>query len=187
MAAGAIAIAPAVALAAPGGGAPPGGAAMHGPSSTTTTTSVADRKRRWIQPHELTTARNRPAHAVMRDDGLSSRQRGERAGFGLQSGRWNGRIEICRRAAAKLSQHCVGVTVRRRVLSSTAQRLPPRHRTRRSPLTTASVSCATRSSFQRNVWIGRFPPVADAKCSAAQVVTFVTFGAQSGTSAFTAP
>jgi hypothetical protein len=39
MAAGAIAIAPAVALAAPGGGAPPGGAAMHGPSSTTTTTT----------------------------------------------------------------------------------------------------------------------------------------------------
>ena len=39
MAAGAIAIAPAVALAAPSGGAPPGGAAMHGPSSTTTTTT----------------------------------------------------------------------------------------------------------------------------------------------------
>jgi hypothetical protein len=39
MAAGAIATAPAVALAAPGGGAPPGGAAMHGPSSTTTTTT----------------------------------------------------------------------------------------------------------------------------------------------------
>lgn len=39
MAAGAIAIAPAVALAAPPGGAPPGGTAMHGPSSTTTTTT----------------------------------------------------------------------------------------------------------------------------------------------------
>jgi len=39
MAAGAIAIAPAVALAAPSGGAPPGGTAMHGPSSTTTTTT----------------------------------------------------------------------------------------------------------------------------------------------------
>ena len=40
MAAGAIAIAPAVALAAPAGGAPPGGPAMHGPSSTTTTTTT---------------------------------------------------------------------------------------------------------------------------------------------------
>lgn len=39
VAAGAIAIAPAVALAAPGGGAPLGGTAMHGPSSTTTTTT----------------------------------------------------------------------------------------------------------------------------------------------------
>ena len=39
MAAGAIAIAPAVAPAAPPGGAPPGGTAMHGPSSTTTTTT----------------------------------------------------------------------------------------------------------------------------------------------------
>jgi hypothetical protein len=106
----------------------------------------------------------------MRDDGLSSRQRGERAGVGLQSGRWNGRIEICRRAAAKLSQHCVGVTVRRRLLSSTA--LATSTAASDEALAADNGERLVRnqvvfSSRELNVWIGRFPPVADAKCSAA--------------------